>query len=72
MQIGEFNANISRTLATVVASGAPEPVTRHSRDYVTVAPTELFAELVQAAGPRGQAILQRYRDTAEQEQETAA
>ncbi len=59
MQIGEFNANISANMATVVASGTPEPLTRHSRDYVTVAPTELFAELVQAAGPRVQAILER-------------
>lgn len=73
MQIGEFNANISREMSAVFDSGVPAEVERRHKEFVTVAPTALFDDLVQAAGQRGQEVLARHRAASEQhEQETAA
>ncbi len=75
MQIGELNNNISRRLAEIVASGQPELITYHrwNQPYAKVASVELFDDLIEAAGERGQDVLKRHREAAEQQkQENAA
>ncbi len=72
MHVEDFNTNTPRHLASIVASGEPTTVTYYRKDYVTVAPTSLFGELVEAAGTRGQEILARYRTETEQREEARA
>jgi antitoxin (DNA-binding transcriptional repressor) of toxin-antitoxin stability system len=64
MNIRELNANISGRLEDVVASGRPEPVTRHRRPVVTIVPTALWTELVAAAGDDGRAVLEKFETAA--------
>lgn len=74
MNVGEFRQNLGDTLSGVVYNGQPDVVTWHrtGKPYVTLVPPDLYDELVEAAGERGQEILDRHRDAAEQRKQGAA
>lgn len=71
MQIGDLNTNLSKQLKLIVEGGEPVPVTNYSKRWVTVLASDLHDELVEAAGARGQEILERYRSAAEQRNQEA-
>lgn len=72
MQIGELNNNLSRQLRTIAANGEPIVVDYYGRPRVTITPSDLFDELIQAAGKRGEEVLKKHREAAEQRQQEAA
>lgn len=74
MNVTEFRHNMKDVLKGVVNSGQPDVVTWHRprTPYVTLVPPELYDELIEAAGERGQEILDRHREAAEQQKQEAA
>lgn len=74
MQVTEFNTNTSKQLGMIIASGQAGLITyqRSLRPYARVLSTELYDDLVEAAGPAGQDVLKRHREAAEQQKDGAA
>lgn len=75
MNVGEFRQNLGDTLSGVVGTGQPDLITWHrtGKPYVKLVPPDLFDDLVEAAGERGQEVLKRHREAAvQQKQENAA
>ena len=65
MNVETFNTNTPRRLAEIVASGRPEPVTYYRRESTVVSPADLFHELLEVAGEKGQEVLRRHSESAE-------
>jgi len=64
MLVQDFNTNTSRHLKAVVDSGTPKPVLLRHKPWVTVVPTSLFEDLVDALGADADAILDAHRERA--------
>lgn len=74
MQVTEFNNNTPGQLGTMLASGQPGLITyqRSHRPYARVLSSELYDDLVEAAGLAGQDVLKRHREATEQQEHGAA
>ena len=66
MQIGELNNNLSGQLRKISTGGEPVVVDYYGTPRVTLTPPDLFEDLLKVAGKRGQEVLKRHREDAEQ------